>query len=137
MRASMRVSEYDTTKLSLAKLRSCNERTASYAQRMGFGERLRDARKDKKLTGEELGRRVGMTKAGISHWEKDRYEPNLAQLTALADELEVTADWLLGREHPSLSADALKEALAYESLSPDDRRRWRTLRQTMFSTVPH
>lgn len=102
---------------------------------MGFGDRLREARKGKKLTGEELGRRVGMTKAGISHWENERYEPNLAQLAALTVELGVTSDWLLGREHPNLSADALKEALAYEALSPDDRRRWRTLRTTMFSTA--
>jgi transcriptional regulator with XRE-family HTH domain len=103
---------------------------------MGFGDRLRQARNAKELSGEELGRRLALSKASISHWEKERYEPNLGQLRALCDELGVSADWLLERPGMDLSAEAIQEAMAYEALSLENRRKWRALRHTMFSPAP-
>jgi transcriptional regulator with XRE-family HTH domain len=100
---------------------------------MGFTQRLREARDAKALTGTELGRRLAVTKASVSHWENGRYEPNLDQLKALCDELAVSADWLLERDETGLSAEALQEARAYEALSQEDRRKWRAMRLTMFT----
>lgn len=100
---------------------------------MGFKDRLKQAREAKKLTGEELGRRLAVSKQTISHWEAGRYEPKLAYLAALAAELGQSTDWLLERDSVALSAEALQEARAYEALSPEDRRKWRALRLAMFA----
>jgi transcriptional regulator with XRE-family HTH domain len=132
----MRVSEYDTRISSFPKLQDCNKGGASYASGMGlegFGERLRKARKAAKIKGDDLGEKVGVSKSTISHWEHDRYEPSLEQLVALCSQLRVSADWLIGREQPELSAEALHEAKAFEDLRPEDKRKWRALRMTIFS----
>lgn len=102
---------------------------------MGFGERLKQARIAKELSGQELGRRLAVSKPTISHWENGRYEPNIEQIKALCIELETTFDWLTGRPGLELSAEAMLEAKAYDALSPEDRRKWRALRRTMFSVA--
>lgn len=135
MADSMVVSHNDTSMYSFPKLPLGNEATPSYAQRMGFGDRLRAAREAKELSGQELGRRLAVSKSTISHWENGRYEPSLGQLMALCDELATSADWLMERPGQQLSAEALQEARAFEALSPENRRKWRALRHTMFSTA--
>lgn len=102
---------------------------------MGFKDRLREARTERGLSGEALGTKLAVSKATISHWENGRYEPSLAQLKALCDELRVTSDWLLDREESRFSAEAVQEARAFEALSPEDRRKWRAMRRTMFATA--
>jgi hypothetical protein len=47
----------------------------------------------------------------------------------------VSADWLMERAVLALSAEALAEARAYEAMPAEDRRKWRAMRLTMFSTV--
>lgn len=129
------VSENYTPEFSLAKLWSRNKVGVPYALLMGFKERLREARDARGLSGQALGSKLAVSKATISHWENGRYEPNLEQMKALCDELRVSADWLLDRTGVSLTADALQEAQAYEALSPEDRRKWRAVRRTMFATI--
>jgi transcriptional regulator with XRE-family HTH domain len=102
---------------------------------MGFGDRLRQARNAAKLNGDTLGSRLGVSKQTISHWENGRYEPSLEQLLGLCAELGVSADWLLGLDNQALSADAVQEARVFDALSAEDKRRWRTIRTTMFATV--
>lgn len=106
-----------------------------YAPWMGFKERLREARNAAGLSGQALGAKLAVSKATVSHWENGRYEPSIAQLKALCDELGVSADWLMERSVLALSAEALAEARAYEAMPAEDRRKWRAMRLTMFSTV--
>ena len=96
---------------------------------------MRQARDARGISGTALGAKLAVSKATISHWENGRYEPNLEQLRALCDELRVTSDWLLERAEVKLSAEALQEAQAYEALEPDERRKWRAMRLTMFATT--
>jgi transcriptional regulator with XRE-family HTH domain len=77
---------------------------------------------------------LGASKSTISHWETELHQPDLDELNAICNELNVTADWLLGRESAQLTAEGMREARAYEQLSPEDRRKWRALRNTMFDT---
>lgn len=60
-------------------------------------ERIKRSRKVAKLTQEELGRRVNTTKATISNYENSYSTPSNLMLVALADMLDVTTDYLLGR----------------------------------------
>lgn len=46
----------------------------------------------------ELADRVGVTEPTISHYEKGRREPSKGVLTAMAEVLNVSVDYLLGIE---------------------------------------
>ncbi|MES1049085.1 helix-turn-helix transcriptional regulator [Bacillus thuringiensis] len=59
--------------------------------------RLKEARKNKKLTQEELAHKVGTKKSTISNYENEYSAPSNRMLGKLADALGVTSDYLIGR----------------------------------------
>ena len=63
-----------------------------------FTERLKELRLKKGLTQTELGEKVGVKQNTFTNWEKGKREPSFENLIKLADLLEVTLDWLFGRE---------------------------------------
>lgn len=63
-----------------------------------FSERLKELRLKKGLTQTELGEKVGVKQNTFTNWEKGRREPSSENLIKLADLLEVSLDWLFGRE---------------------------------------
>jgi len=68
-----------------------------YPQRPIFAQRLRQARKEKKMTQAELAEKIGMTQGGYTSYEIARREPSIKGLVNLADALNVSLDWLCGR----------------------------------------
>lgn len=66
-------------------------------ERSPFGERLFKTRKVRGLSQTELGRRVGLSKRMISHYEGKAEEgPPLNTLARIAEALNVTISYLLG-----------------------------------------
>jgi transcriptional regulator with XRE-family HTH domain len=71
-----------------------------------LGERIKKLRKEKKLTQQELGEKVNVTKVSISGYENGNRTPDTETLQKLADVLETSTDYLLGRtDEPSLVKD--------------------------------
>ena len=64
---------------------------------MDFALRVKQLRKNKHLTGEQLGNILGITKTGISYWENGRSVPDNEMLLKLADFFDVSIDYLLGK----------------------------------------
>lgn len=62
-----------------------------------LGSRLKKLRIEKKLTQEELGKIVNVTKVSISGYENGNRNPDTETLENLADFFEVSVDYLLGR----------------------------------------
>ena len=62
-----------------------------------IGERIAEARQRRGWTQSDLAARAGSSAATVSQWETGHRTPGAPALVALADALEVTADWLLGR----------------------------------------
>ena len=62
-----------------------------------FPERLRNAREMRKLTQAELGTKASLPSTSIAHFEAGSRKPSFANLRKLAENLEVTTDYLLGR----------------------------------------
>ncbi|AMQ19634.1 helix-turn-helix domain-containing protein [Geobacillus sp. JS12] len=62
-----------------------------------LGDRLRKLRQEKKLTQEELGKKINVTKVSISGYENGNRTPDTETLQKLADFFNVTTDYLLGR----------------------------------------
>jgi len=65
---------------------------------MDFGSRLREARKNKKLTQEDVSRDVDVDFTTISKYENNRSEPDNATLLKMADLYGVSIDYLMGRD---------------------------------------
>jgi transcriptional regulator with XRE-family HTH domain len=59
-----------------------------------LGKRIRYARDEKKMTQEELGKLVGLSRSFINHLETDRKKPSLETLIKLARVLNVSLDFL-------------------------------------------
>lgn len=62
-----------------------------------FPERLRTARKKRNLRQGNLAARAGLQTSAISHFETGTRKPSFDNLRRLADALDVTTDYLLGR----------------------------------------
>lgn len=68
------------------------------------GDRLKKLRTNRKLTQEELGKLVNVTKVSISGYENGHRSPDTDTLQKLADTLDTSTDYILGRtESPDLS----------------------------------
>jgi transcriptional regulator with XRE-family HTH domain len=62
-----------------------------------FPTRLRQARELRDLNQGDLADRAGMQASAISHFETGNRKPSFDNLRRLADALDVTTDYLLGR----------------------------------------
>lgn len=57
-----------------------------------FAKRITAARKEKKLTQEQVAQAMGVSRQTVSHWENGRVEPTQEQREALCRLLEIPAD---------------------------------------------
>lgn len=67
-----------------------------------LGERIRAARVKKGLTQEKLADALGVSKAAVSQWESNATCPRKEYISALAEILGVTINWLQGRDNADL-----------------------------------
>lgn len=88
-----------------------------------FPDRLRCAREYRGLTQGELADRAKLQASAISHFETGSRKPSFDNLRLLADTLDVTTDYLLGRvaEFKEL-AGADKLHRHYDELQESDRK---------------
>jgi transcriptional regulator with XRE-family HTH domain len=72
-----------------------------------FQERLRSARELRGWNQSELANRAGMPPSSIAHFETGSRKPSFDTLRRIANALEVTTDYLLGRvDDPALAEAA-------------------------------
>lgn len=65
---------------------------------MSLGKRIQEARKKCNITQEELAEKLGVTRQSISRWESDVVYPDMENIVKLANELDVSCDYLLKNE---------------------------------------
>ncbi|MFX9718188.1 S24 family peptidase [Acinetobacter baumannii] len=74
-----------------------------------LGTRLKNLRKSKKLTQQQVADTIGVSKTSVIYWEKDENLPKHDSLMALAQILGVTSDYLLsGKGSDSLDQNVTK-----------------------------
>lgn len=77
-----------------------------------FGDRLKELRKNKNISQEELGEFCDVAKTTISNWENDITQPPIETITKLANYFGVTTDYLLGVNQEDVDGlERLKTAL--------------------------
>lgn len=88
-----------------------------------FSDRLRSAREYRGLTQNDLAKLTGLNPAAVSHFETGGRKPSFDNLRLLADKLDVTTDYLLGRvEHFKELAGADELHRHYNALQDSDRK---------------
>ena len=65
------------------------------------GNRIKLLREQLGLTQTELAEKIGLTQAAIMHFEKGYKQPSQTTLVAIADVLDCSTDYLLGRTESS------------------------------------
>lgn len=63
-----------------------------------FGKRLRELRKQKKLSQEELAKQLNVSRSSIGMFEQGRRKPDFEMQEVFADYFNVNMDYLFGRE---------------------------------------
>lgn len=63
---------------------------------MEFGKRLRELRKIKGLSQEQVGKELGFSARAYSHYENGERDPSIATLIKMCKFFDVSADYLIG-----------------------------------------
>lgn len=74
---------------------------------MTLGQNIQTARKAKGISQEALAEKIGVSRQALGKWEKDTALPGVDNLQALAKELGVSVDALLGCAAPDTAAPAV------------------------------
>ena len=82
--------------------------------KMTFGDQLIKARKEKELTQEELAEKLNLSRQTILRWEKNQVFPDISNLKAVAQVLDVSFDYLLGED--KIEKDSIAEMNLLEVL---------------------
>lgn len=77
---------------------------------MTFGEKLKQARMNAKMSQEELALKVSVSRSAIAKWETDRGMPDVQNLKAIAFALDVNVDYLLD-DGTKLDLSVIREAI--------------------------
>ena len=64
-------------------------------QKMNIASRLKLAREESRMTQEELGKKIGMTKLTIQRYEKDAQGLTVKALMRIAEETNTEAMWIM------------------------------------------
>lgn len=98
-----------------------------------FSKRLQERRDALRLSQEELASKAKMQATAISHFETGGRKPSFDNLRRLADALETTVDYLMGRTSTPDAALAAGDKLYrdYEKLNASDREVARAFMSTL------
>jgi transcriptional regulator with XRE-family HTH domain len=86
-----------------------------------FGKRLGEVRKDKKLSQDDLAKKMDMQGAVIGRYERDEVKPSIEVAARIAQVLGVSLDYLVGNTDMLLDADVIKKIQEIQNLPEKDR----------------
>lgn len=87
---------------------------------MNFGKVLKELREEKKMTQEELGLLLKLSKSNISKYEAGSLQPSIEVLSFLSDYFNVSLDYLLGKSILKRPEERIAFHLEDDELDPDD-----------------
>ena len=75
---------------------------------MTFGERLTVVRKRKKLSQADVGKKIGINGDAYGRYDRDAVRPTIEMAVKIAEALEVSLDYLVGKTDTELDNATLK-----------------------------
>jgi len=88
---------------------------------MSFGKRLQEARKKKGFSQEFIAKELNTKAPVIGRYERDEMKPSIEVATKLADLLEVSLDYLVGKTDVELDKTTLNRILEVSRFAKEDR----------------
>ena len=82
-----------------------------------FGKRLKELRKEHGCTIEQFADMVGISKSTLGYYENDKRMPDIEILARIANVLNVSADYLIGRTNTTAGKGKLKTVCGFTGLS--------------------
>lgn len=86
------------------------------------GERIRECRETQGLSKTRLAERTGLTISAISQFESGERDPNLDSLNKLADALQVSVDYIMGREEEISDANIRAVFRGLQKMTKEDKK---------------
>jgi len=88
---------------------------------MTLGEHITTMRKKKNLSQADLGKAIGTSGDIIGRYERDEVKPSIEVVVKIADTLEVSLDYLVGKSNVELDKTVLKKIHDIQKLNADDK----------------
>jgi len=88
---------------------------------MTLGEHISQLRKRKKLSQSDLGKKIGTSGDIIGRYERDEVKPSIEVAAKIADELEVSLDFLIGKTEVEVDGKLLKRVIEVQQMEEEDR----------------
>ncbi|ODT52741.1 MAG: transcriptional regulator [Niastella sp. SCN 39-18] len=86
-----------------------------------FGKRLGEVRKVKKMSQDELAKKLNVHGAVIGRYERDEVKPSIEVAAAIADALEVSLDYLVGNTDLLLEKNVVNKIIDIQKLGQEDK----------------
>ena len=88
---------------------------------MTLGQQITKLRKQKKLSQNDLGKKIGTSGDIIGRYERDEVKPSIEVAAKIADVLEVSLDFLIGKVTVEVDNKLLKRVLEVQQMNDDDK----------------
>jgi len=88
---------------------------------MSLGLKIASLRKKIKLSQADLGKKVGTSGDIIGRYERDEVKPSIEVASRIADTLDVSLDYLMGKTEVELDKSIIDRIVAIQSLPEEDR----------------
>ena len=89
---------------------------------MTLGQQITAMRKKKGLSQADLGKAVGTSGDIIGRYERDEVKPSIEVAVKIADALDISLDYLVGKTKMELDADAMRRLEDIASLSDENKK---------------
>lgn len=89
---------------------------------MSFGKRLLEARKRKGISQDELAKHLGTKGPAIGRYERDEMKPSIEVAAKMAELLDVSLDYLVGKTDVLLDGKILNRIIEIQKLSADEQK---------------
>jgi len=86
-----------------------------------FGERLLQVRKRRKVSQDDLAKKLGVHAPVIGRYERGEVKPSIETAARMAEALGVSLDYLTGLSDQELDQDIMKQINELQSLKTEDR----------------
>lgn len=88
---------------------------------MNFGERLSSVRKRKKLSQADVGKMININGDAYGRYERNEVKPTIEMATKIANALEISLDFLVGKTDLELDTSVMKRIEAVTKMSDEDK----------------
>ncbi len=88
---------------------------------MSFGEQISKLRKRKKLSQNDLGKKAGTSGDLIGRYERNEVKPSIEVVSKIADILDVSLDFLIGKVTVEVDNQILKRVLEVQQMEDEDK----------------